>query len=104
MLHLKKKDKVIVLSGKDKGKKGEVLKLVPEKNQVIVSKVNFVKKHSRPNPQSGGGGIIQQEAAFNISKVMLLCTKCNKPTRIKIDTLADGKKVRMCKKCGEILV
>ncbi len=104
MLHLKKKDKVIVLSGKDKGKKGEVLKLIPEKNQVIVSKVNFVKKHSRPNPQTGGGGIIQQEAALNISKVMLLCTKCNTPTRIKIDTLADGKKVRMCKKCGEILV
>ncbi len=104
MLHLKKKDKVIILSGKDKGKKGEVLKLIPEKNQVIVSKVNFIKKHSRPNPKSGGGGIVQQEAPLNISKVMLLCAKCNKSTRIKIDTLADGKKVRMCRKCGEILV
>ncbi|MBI5554514.1 MAG: 50S ribosomal protein L24 [Elusimicrobia bacterium] len=103
-MHLKKKDKVLILSGKDKGKKGEVLKLIPEKNQVIVSKVNFIKKHSRPNPKTGGGGIIQQEAPLNISKVMLLCTKCNQSTRIKIDTLSDGKKVRMCKKCGEILV
>lgn len=103
MLHLKKKDKVIILSGKDKGKKGEVLKLIPEKNQVIVSKVNFVRKHSRPNPKSGGGGIIQQEAPLNISKVMLLCAKCNQPTRIMIDYLHDGKKERKCRKCGEIV-
>ena len=104
MLHLKKKDKVIILSGKEKGKKGEVLKLMPEENKVIVSHVNFIKKHSRPNPKKGGGGIVQQEAPLNISKVMLVCNKCNQPTRIKMDTLADGKKVRVCKKCGEILV
>lgn len=104
MLHLKKKDKVIVLSGKDKGKKGEVLKVLTDKQKVIVAKVNFVKKHTRANPKTGGGGIIEQEAPINISKVMLVCNKCEQPTRIKLDTLADGKKVRMCKKCGEILV
>ncbi len=104
MLHLKKKDKVIVLSGKEKGKKGEVLKLIPEDSKVIVSHINFVKKHSRPNPKKGSGGIVQQEAPIAISKVMLLCTKCNQPTRIRMDKLADGKKVRVCKKCGEILV
>ena len=104
MLHLKKKDKVIVLSGKEKGKKGEVLKIIPENGKVIVSHINFVKKHSRPNPKKGSGGIVQQEAPIAIGKVMLLCTKCNQATRIKMDKLADGKKVRVCKKCGEILV
>lgn len=104
MLHLKKKDKVIILSGKEKGKKGEVLKLIPESGHIIVSHINFVKKHTRPNPKKGSGGITQQEAPINISKVMLLCSKCNQPTRIKMDKLADGKKVRVCRKCGEILV
>lgn len=101
MLHLKKKDKVVVLSGKDKGKKGEVLKVLSEK--IIVSKINFVKKHAKANPKTGGGGIIEQEAPLHISKVMLICNKCEQPTRHKLDTLADGKKVRKCKKCGEII-
>lgn len=104
MLHLKKKDNVIVLSGKDKGKKGEVLKVLLDKNKIIVSKINFVKKHAKANPKTGGGGIVEQEAPLHISKVMLVCNKCEQPTRIKLDTLADGKKVRLCKKCGEILV
>lgn len=103
MLHIKKKDKVIILTGKDKGKTGEVLRILPEKGRVIVSKVNFIKKHTR-GTQTQPGGIHEKEAPLNISNVMLVCNKCNKPTRIKRETLADGQKVRMCKKCGEILV
>lgn len=104
MLHLKKKDKIIVLAGKEKGKRGEVIKILPKENKVIVSKINLIKKHNRPNPKKGGGGITQQEAPINISKAMLVCSKCDQPTRVKMDELADGKKVRICKKCGEILV
>ncbi|MFH1239557.1 MAG: 50S ribosomal protein L24 [bacterium] len=103
MLHIKKKDKVIVLSGKDKGKTGEVLKIFPKKGTIVVGKVNFVKKHTR-GTQAQPGGIREKEAPLNIAKVMVVCSKCNKPTRIKRDTLADGQRVRMCRKCGEILV
>lgn len=103
MLHIKKKDKVIVLAGKDKGKTGEVLKIFPKGDKLIVGKVNFMKKNTR-GTQTQPGGIREQEAPLALSKVMLLCSKCNKPTRVKMERLADGQKVRMCKKCGEILL
>ena len=103
MLHIKKKDKVIVLAGKDKGKTGEVLKILPEKGRVLISKINFIKRHTRAT-QSDPGGIREKEAPIHISNVLLLCSKCNKPTRRKIDTLSDGKKVRICRKCGEMIV
>ena len=103
MLHIKKKDKVMVLSGKDKGKTGEVLRILPKKGKLIVGKVNFIKRHTK-GTQTQPGGIREKEAPLNISNVILVCNKCNKPTRIKRDTLADGQKVRMCRKCGEILV
>ncbi len=103
MLHIKKKDKVMVLKGKDKGKSGEVLKIIPKKNQVIVSKINFIKKNTRAS-QTQPGGITEKEAPLAIANVMLICTKCNKSTRVKMDKLADGQKVRICKKCGEILI
>lgn len=103
MLHIKKKDKVIVLAGKDKGKTGEVLKIFAATNRVLVSKVNFIKRHTRPT-QTDPGGIREKEAALHVSNVMLICSKCSKPTRKKIDFLADGKKVRVCKKCGEMIL
>lgn len=103
MLHLKKKDKVIVISGKDKGKTGEILKIFPDKSRLIISKINFIKRHTKTR-QTQPGGILEKEAPINIAKVMLICNKCHQATRIKIDFLADGKKVRICKKCGEILV
>lgn len=103
MLHIKKKDKVIVLAGKDRGKSGEVLKIIPKKSKVIVSKINFVKKNTRAT-QTQPGGITEKEAPLAIANVMLICSKCDKPTRIKMDKLADGQKVRICKKCGEILI
>jgi len=103
MLNIKKKDKVVVLVGKDKGKEGEVLKVIEETNKVIVSKVNFVKRHTKPT-QRDPGGIKEKEAPISISNVMLVCPKCGKPNRPKFDKLSDGKKVRICRKCGEIIV
>jgi large subunit ribosomal protein L24 len=103
MLNIKKKDKVVVLYGKDKGKKGEVLDVFPKESKVIVSKLNFVKRHTKPT-QKDAGGIIQKEAPIAISKIMLVCPKCDKPSRSKFDKLPDGKKVRVCRKCGEIIV
>lgn len=103
MLHIKKKDKVMVMTGKDKGKTGEVLKIFPEKKRVLVSKINFIKRHTRPT-QTDPGGIREKEAPVHISNLMLICSKCSKPTRLKIDFLSDGKKVRVCRKCGEMIV
>lgn len=103
MLHVKKKDKVMVMTGKDKGKTGEVLKIFPEKERVLVSKINFIKRHTRPT-QTDPGGIREKEAPVHISNLMLICSKCSKPTRLKIDFLSDGKKVRVCRKCGEMIV
>lgn len=103
MLHIKKKDKVMVMAGKDKGKTGEVLKIFPEKKRVLVSKINFIKRHTRPT-QTDPGGIREKEAPVHISNLMLICSKCSKPTRLKIDFLSDGKKVRVCRKCGEMIV
>ena len=102
-LHVKTGDRVIVTAGKDKGKQGEVLKLFFDTNKVIVSKVNFVKRHTKPT-QTDPGGIKEKEAPISISNVMLVCPKCNKPNRPKFDKLSDGKKVRVCRKCGEIIV
>jgi len=103
MLTVKKKDKVVVLSGKDKGKQGEVLKVDRDKNRVIVAKINFVKRHTRATQQDPGG-IREKEAPLPIAKVMLVCPKCNQPTRPKFDVLSDGKKVRLCRKCGEMIM
>jgi len=103
MLNIKKKDKVVVLSGKDKGKKGEVLKVYPETKKVVVAKINFVKRHTKPT-QRDPGGIREKEAPLAISKVMLICPKCARAARPKFDKLSDGKKVRICRKCGEMIV
>ena len=103
MLNIKKKDKVIILSGKDKGKKGEVIYVSPDKDRVIVAKVNFVKRHTKPT-QRDSGGICEKEAPVNISKVMLICPKCDQASRPKFDRLSDGKKVRVCRRCGEMII
>lgn len=102
MIGIKKKDKVVVLAGKDKGKQGEVLKVFPNENRVIVSKINFVKRHTRASQQDPGG-IHEKESPISLSKVMLLCPKCSQRTRLKIDFLSDGKKIRICRRCGEMI-
>lgn len=100
-IHVRKEDKVVVISGKDKGKIGEVLRVNPKKGTVVVKDVNVVKKHQKPNRENMQGGIVEMEAAINSAKVMLYCEKCKKATRISHKLLEDGAKVRVCKKCGE---
>ena len=99
-MSIRKDDTVVVLSGKDKGKQGKVLKTEPKSGKVIVEKVNMVSRHTKPRRQGEEGGILQKEAPIYASKVMRVCDKCNKPTRAAHKVLADGKKVRVCKKCG----
>ena len=99
-MSIRKDDTVIVLSGKDKGKKGKVLSVDPANGKVIVEKVNVVSRHTKPRKMGDEGGIIQKEGAIYACKVMRVCPKCDKPTRPAHKVLADGKKVRVCKKCG----
>lgn len=98
---IKKNDKVIVVAGKEKGKIGTVLKVDSLKGRAIIEKINMVKKHARPSAQTAQGGIIEKEAPLNISNLMIVCNKCAEPTRIGMNILEDGSKVRVCKKCGE---
>ena len=100
---IKKNDKVIVLSGKEKGKIGTILKVDSEKGRAIVEKVNMVKRHARPGGKRAQGGIIEKEAPLSISKLMLVCGKCAEPTRTGKRILEDRSKVRVCKKCGELV-
>ncbi|MFH1124932.1 MAG: 50S ribosomal protein L24 [Pseudomonadota bacterium] len=100
---IKKNDKVIVLSGKEKGKIGAVLKVDSEKGRVLVEKINMVKRHTRPGGKTAQGGIVEKEAPMHISNLMLVCNKCAEPSRIAKRILEDGSKVRVCKKCGELL-
>jgi len=103
MLHIKKNDIVKVLAGKDRGKSGKVLKIFPDSGRVIVQGVNFVKKHVRRRKQEDQAGIVEQEAALNISNLGVVCKRCNRSTRVGTDILNDGAKVRYCKKCKEVL-
>ena len=98
-MNIKKDDKVIVLSGKDKGKQGEVLVAEPKTGKVVVKGVNVATKHQKPQKQGQEGGIIKVETPIYVSKVQLVCPKCGKGTRVG-HKIADGKKVRVCKKCG----
>ncbi len=102
-LHVKAGDRVVVLSGKNKGKIGNITKVMASASKVVVEGVNMVTKAQKPNPMAGiQGGLIQMEAALDSSKVMVICPGCEKPTRIKHEVV-EGKKVRVCKKCGEKL-
>ena len=99
-MSIKKNDTVIVLSGKDKGKQGKVLAVMPADRKVIVEGINMVSRHTKPRKQGEQGGILQKEAPIFACKVQKVCPKCNKPTRPAHKMLADGKKVCVCKKCG----
>ncbi|MBO8178381.1 50S ribosomal protein L24 [Aeribacillus pallidus] len=101
-MHVKKGDKVMVISGKDKGKTGVILKAFPKKDRVLVEGVNIVKKHAKPSQANPQGGIISQEAPIHVSNVMPLDPKTGEPTRVGYKVV-DGKKVRVAKKSGEVL-
>lgn len=99
-MNIRRDDTVIVLSGKDKGKQGKVLAADPKNGKVIVEGVSVAKRHTKPRKQGEEGGIIKKETPIYASKVMRVCPKCDKPTRLAHKIAADGKKVRACKKCG----
>lgn len=99
-----KDDKVMVIAGKDKGKIGKVLKILRSKDRILVEKVNVAKRHVRPNPyRQQPGGIIEKEMPLHVSNVMVVCDACAKPTKVGYRYTEDGKKVRFCKKCNEII-
>jgi len=100
---LKKDDKVRVIAGKDKGKIGKILKVDRKGSRVIVENINKVKRHVKPNMNNRQGGIIEKEAPIHISNVMLICTQCMKSIKVGFKTLDDGKKVRVCRKCNEVV-
>jgi len=102
-IKIKIDDKVKVITGKDKGKVGKVLKVSGKKNRLLVENINVVKRHTKPNAQNRQGGILESEALIHWSNVMLMCNKCIEPVRVKTKTLDDGKKVRICRKCSEII-
>ena len=99
-ISIKKGDTVVVLSGKDKGKQGTVLAVMPKESKVIVEGINVATKHKKPTSQTDQGGIVKKEAPIYACKVQRVCPKCNKPTRPAHKLLEGGKKVRVCKKCG----
>ncbi len=102
-LHVKKDDLVMIIAGKDKGKSGKVLRVLPDKGRVLVESLNLIKRHTSPSRSNNEGGIIEKEAPVAISNVQLLCQGCNKPARTGLRVLEDGSKVRFCKKCNEIV-
>jgi len=102
-LHLKKDDQVIVIAGKEKGKTGKILKVFSKKESALIEKVNVVKRHSRPSNKNRQGGILEKEAPLPASNLMIICAKCNAPVRVGKKILEDGKKMRCCKKCDELM-
>lgn len=102
-IHVKKGDTVYILSGKDKGKKGKILKVFPKDQMVLVEGVNISIKHKKPRSVHQQGGIIKQESPVRSSKVMLVCGRCKSPTKVGKIVLDNGQKARVCKKCNEII-
>ncbi|HLR20682.1 MAG TPA: 50S ribosomal protein L24 [Tissierellaceae bacterium] len=102
-MHIKSGDKVVIISGKDKGKSGKILRTFPKENRVIVEGINMVTKHNKPMGPAEPGGIVEYEGPINASKVMYYCENDEKAVRIGYEILDDGSKQRVCKKCGEIL-
>ena len=100
MLHIKKDDEVLILGGRDRGKRGKVLRMFPARNRAVVENINMVRRHTRPNPQKNiKGGIVERESPIQLSNLMVVCRECSEPTRVGFNLLSDGKKVRVCRKC-----
>lgn len=101
--YLKVDDQVEVIAGKDKGRVGKITRILPKENKAIVEKINVVKRHTKPSMANQQGGIIEKDSPIHVSNLMLVCEKCAKPVRIKMNVLEDGTKTRACKKCGETI-
>jgi large subunit ribosomal protein L24 len=102
-MKIRKEDIVLVIAGKDRGKKGKVRFVYPEKERVLVEGVNMIKTHSKARAQVRQAGLIEREAPVNLSNVMLVCNRCNKPARVGFRLLEDGRKVRICRSCKEAI-
>ena len=100
-VHVKKGDLIQVLEGKDAGKRGKVLSVLPSENRVVVERINIIKKHSRPTREMPQGGIIERPGKINASNVMLVCPSCDLPNRYSVKRADDGTRVRVCRKCGK---
>lgn len=97
---VRKNDNVIVVTGKDRGKRGRVLKVLPARNRLVIEGVNFIKRHTRPNPQRNiKGGVVEREGSVHASNVQIICPECGAPARIGRQILGDGRKIRICRKC-----
>lgn len=102
-MQIRKNDSVMVISGKERGKTGKVLRVLNEEDAVVIERLNIVKRHTKPRGPQQTGGIVEKEAAIHASNIMIMCDKCNAPARIGRKVLADGKKVRVCRNCKEPL-
>ena len=102
-MQIRKNDSVMVIGGKERGKTGKVLRVLLDKDAVIIERLNIVKRHTKPRGPQQPGGIVEKEAAIHASNIMILCDKCNAPVRIGRKILADGKKIRICRRCNEAL-
>jgi large subunit ribosomal protein L24 len=100
---IKKNDMVMVIAGRERGKTGKVLKVIPASGRVIIERLNTVKRHSKPRGAASPGGIVEKEAPINISNVMVFCERCNAPVRVGVKAAADGARSRVCRRCGEAL-
>ena len=102
-MNIRRDDTVLVLSGNDKGKRGRVLRVIPEKDRLIVEGIRMMKKHTKPTQRDPQGGIVEREASLHASNVRLVCPECGEKTRIGRQVLADGRKVRVCRKCEGVV-
>ena len=102
-MKIRKNDTVLVIAGKDKGKKGKVRFAYPKDERLLVEGINFIKRHTRATQQVRQAGVIEREAPINVSDIMLVCSRCNHPTRVGFRSLEDGRKVRICRYCGEVI-
>ena len=100
-VHVRRGDTVAVIAGRERGKRGKVLRVLPADGRVLVEKLNMMKKHQRPTQKLRQGGIIEREGALALSNVLVVCGRCDKPSRTGMKLLSDGRKVRSCKRCGE---
>jgi len=100
---IKKNDTVMVVAGRDRGKTGKVMRVLPERGRVVIERLNIVKRHSKPRGAQSPGGIVEKEAPIAISNVMIFCDRCNAPVRVAIKVADDGSKSRACRRCGEVI-
>jgi large subunit ribosomal protein L24 len=103
LVQIRKNDSVMVISGKERGKTGKVLRVNPKEDAALIERINVVKRHTKPRGPQQSGGIVEKEASIPASNIMIMCDKCNAPVRIGRKVLANGDKVRICRRCGEAL-